>query len=366
MDIQLNQALSTLREHFTEQYVSRGDILRFLEMTHKKVPVRFWELTKVSRGMHDLHYSPSEIQESEKINQESVVVSLQQQSSPEVIVNRFETSALIPLGNPAYVKWGDYDTVKRLVSSKFCTIYITGPSGCGKNEMLENVCAELKKPLVRVGITRETKEESLIGSKTLVNGNIKYEIGPAIWAAENGGVLVLDELTLGDPSEIMCLQQLLEGKPFFVKSANRIVTPAPGFIIIATDNTKGRGDMSGRYIGTTVQNDAFLERFMVTFTMGYAPDKVEERILRSHLETIKKNLTEIDDKVIASLQKWVNVIRKSHKEEAIDEEISTRRNLFILTTYANLGDIRLAIELCTNRFDDSTKMAFIKLWEGIN
>lgn len=364
MDIQLTQSLSTLREHFSEQYVSRGDILRFLEMTNKKVPVRFWELTKVSRGMHDLHYQAVEANSPE---QKEAVVSLQQTiPSSDNTISRFDTTSMVPLANPSYIKWGEYETIKKLLTSKFCTIYITGPSGCGKNELLENVCAELKKPLVRVGITRETKEENLIGSKTLVNGNIHYEIGPAIWAAENGAVLVLDELSVGDPSELLCLQQMMEGKPFFVKAANRIVTPAPGFIVIATDNTKGRGDLTGRYIGTTIQNDAFLERFMVTFVMGYAPEKVEEKIMRRHLEVVKGSINDLDNKIIESLQKWITVIRKSHKEEAINEEISTRRNLFILSTYAHLGDIRQAIELCTNRFDDVTKSAFIKLWEGIN
>lgn len=364
--IMIRQAMQSLRDFFPgKDIVTRAQVLDFIESTGEKVPTAFWTATKVGRGVHSLDAG---IIDSVPTQTTRTVEQETDDEIPSNVVCRFDAKAMVPLANPNYVEWGDFKQVKSLVEkANFFTVYISGPSGSGKNEMIENICASLNKPLVRVGCTRETKEEHLIGTKTLIDGNIVYEVGPVVWAAENSAVLVLDELSVLEPSEAMCLQQAMEGKPFFVKSANRLVTPKEGFIVIATDNTKGRGDSTGRYIGTSIQNDAFLERFMVTFEMDYAPEKVEASILTNHMKYLRKStdISDTDLSTIARLNKWIQVIRKSFKEEAIEELITTRRALFILNTYATLGKIDVAVELCTNRFDETTKEAFVKLWEGL-
>jgi hypothetical protein len=364
--IMIRQAMQSLRDFFPgKDIVTRAQVLDFIESTGEKVPTAFWTATKVGRGVHSLDagiIASVPEQQTRTVEQET------DDELPSNVICRFDEKAMVPLANPNYVEWGPYKQVKALVEkANFFTLYISGPSGSGKNEMLENICASLNKPLVRVGCSRDTKEEQLIGTKTLIDGNIVYEVGPVVWAAETGAVLCIDELSVLDPGEAMCLQQAMEGKPFFVKSANRLVVPKEGFIVIATDNTKGRGDSTGRYIGTTIQNDAFLERFMVTFEMEYAPEKVEANILSNHIKYLRKSveISDTDKSMIEKLNKWIQVIRKSFKEEAIEELITTRRALFILNTYVTLGKMDDAIELCTNRFDETTKEAFIKLWEGL-
>lgn len=362
--IMVRQAIQSLKTFYPgKDILTRAQVLDFIEATGEKVPTRFWEATKVGRGVHSLNDMIIDEPKQRTVEEET------DDSLPSNVVCRFDEKAMVPIKNPNYVEWGPFKQVKTLVEkSNFFTVYISGPSGAGKNEMLENICAGLNKPLVRVGITRETKEEHLLGSKTLIDGNIVYEVGPVIWAMQQGAVLCLDELSLGESSEIMCLQQVMEGKPVFVKSMNQLVSPAPGFVIIATDNTKGRGDATGRYIGTTIQNDAFLERFMVTFEMDYPPEKVEKTILENHMRYLRasNDLSDSDVQTIDKLNRWIQVIRKSYKDEAIEELITTRRSLFILNTYVAISDMDDAVKLCTNRFDDTTKEAFVKLWEGLN
>ena len=294
-------------------------------------------------------------------HQKAEVVSIHKKNDSDVIT-KFSYDEMIPEMKETFVEWGNFKTLETLLkTNQFFTLYITGDSGSGKNEMIAQACAKLKKPMVRVSITRETKEEHLIGSKTLVDGTIMYEEGPIKWAAENGAVLILDELSLAEPNEIMCLQSVMEGNSFFIKAANKLVKPVPGFCIIATDNTKGRGSDSGRYIGTNILNDAFLERFEMTMEQGYPSEKIEKIIIDKMMQKIGMDDPQFANKLI----QWVHSIRKVYIEEGLEEQITTRRACHIVNTYAKLKNAEKAIELCVNRFDETTKLAMISLWEKL-
>lgn len=363
--------VTRMREHFGRDIVSRREILDWQIGGGHYIPTNFWKTRNVSRGMYSIaeNFSPyAAYQQLDPVQQPIPVVqevSQQVQSANKqeaYIVSHFDRESLIPTVNENYIEWGNYKMVEKMVASnKFFTLYLTGESGSGKNEMIAHACAKLRRPMVRVSITADTKEDHLIGSKTLVDGNIKYEEGPLIWAAENGALLILDELSLGQSSELMCLQAALEGISFFVKSLNRVITPKPGFCIVATDNTKGRGSDSGRYIGTNVLNDAFLERFMMTMEQGYPPAKVEKEIFT---KAMKKHGS-VDEAFIKQLTTWIHVIRKTYSDDAIDEQITTRRGVHIVNTFSMFTSAKQAIELCTNRFDDTTKEAFIILWDKL-
>ncbi len=278
---------------------------------------------------------------------------------------KFNLEDQIPLKKPTYVKWGNHSLLKQIIEKgQFFTMYITGESGTGKNEMVSQVCAELKRPMVRVSITRDTKEDHLIGSKTMVDGNIVYEEGPVKWCAENGAILLLDEISLADPNEIMVLQNVLEGEPFFVKSANEMVFPKPGFCVIATDNTKGRGNSNGKYIGVNMLNDAFLERFQMTMVQDYPTKVIETKIVEKILK--KHNLEEESDvKFGENVISWAHAIRSAYKNDAIDDNITTRRVSHIMNTYAVTKKPKDTIQLCTQRFDETTHMAMMSLWDKI-
>ena len=245
-----------------------------------------------------------------------------------------------------FVKFGNFNDVKKIIQSKlFYPTFITGLSGNGKTFGVEQACAQLKREVVRVNITIETDEDDLIGGFRLLNGQTVWHNGPIIEALERGSILLLDELDLAS-NKILCLQSVLEGKGVFLKKIGRYVKPAPGFNIIATANTKGKGSEDGRFIGTNVLNEAFLERFCVTFEQEYPTPAVEAKILLKLCD---------DGQFVEKLVDWADIIRKTFKDGGIDEVISTRRLVHIVQAFKIFGKRMKSIEVCTNRFDEETK-----------
>ena len=269
---------------------------------------------------------------------------------------------LVPATDDTFIKFGSFTDVKNIIKSKqFYPTFITGLSGNGKTFGVEQACAQLKRELIRVNITIETDEDDLIGGFRLVDGNTVWHNGPVIEALERGAVLLLDEVDLAS-NKILCLQPVLEGKGLFLKKVGRFVNPAQGFNVIATANTKGKGSDDGRFIGTNVLNEAFLERFPVTFEQDYPAPSIEKRILGA----VASNLGITDIDFLARLVDWGDIIRKTFYDGGIEEIISTRRLVHIVRAYKIFGDKMKSIQVCVNRFDDETKQAFLELYDKVD
>ena len=263
----------------------------------------------------------------------------------------------IPEKDDSYVQFGNFQSVRKVVQSrKFYPIFITGLSGNGKTMSVEQACATTKRELIRVNITIETDEDDLIGGFRLVNGDTVWHNGPVVEALERGAVLLLDEIDLAS-NKILCLQSILEGKGVFLKKIGRYVKPAEGFNVIATANTKGKGSDDGRFVGTNVLNEAFLERFPITFEQDYPSAAVETKILVNQ---------GCDPEFADMLIKWGGVIRKTFFDGGVDEVITTRRLVHIVQAYKIFGDRLTAITNCVNRFDDDTKQSFLDLYTKVD
>ena len=267
--------------------------------------------------------------------------------------------SLVPTKAQGYVPFGHFSDVRMIIKSgKFYPTYITGLSGNGKTLMIEQICAQEGRELVRANVTKETDEDDLIGGFRLIDGKTVWQNGPVIVAMERGAILLLDEVDLGD-AKLMCLQSILEGKPIYLKKINRVVTPAAGFNILATANTKGKGSDDGRFIGTNVMNEAFLERFSITFEQEYPPVKTEKKIVQNVLKASGLEDSDFAEKLV----NWADMIRKAFYEGAVSDIISTRRLVHICEAYAIFGqDREKAIKLCLNRFDVDTKNGFFDLY----
>ncbi len=280
-------------------------------------------------------------------------------SDMQMALHASEVISLVPDKAKGYVPFGHFSDVRMIIKSgKFYPTYITGLSGNGKTMMIEQIAAQEGRELVRANITKETDEDDLIGGFRLIDGKTVWQNGPVIVAMERGAILLLDEVDLGD-AKLMCLQPVLEGKPIYLKKVNRVVTPAKGFNILATANTKGKGSDDGRFIGTNVMNEAFLERFSITFEQEYPPLKTEAKILNNVLAA-----SGIEDKDFADkLVNWADMIRKAFYDGAVSDIISTRRLVHICEAFAIFGrDREKAIKLCLNRFDVDTKNGFMDLY----
>jgi MoxR-like ATPase len=268
-----------------------------------------------------------------------------------------EQQTLVPQKDSGFVPFGNFTDLKKIISSKiFYPVFITGMSGNGKTFSVEQACATLNRELIRVNITIETDEDDLIGGFRLVDGNTVWHNGPVVEALERGAVLLLDEVDLAS-NKILCLQSILEGKGVYLKKTGKYITPAPGFTVVATANTKGKGSDDGRFIGTNVLNEAFLERFALTFEQEYPTPSVEAKILSKMCD---------DDEFVTRLVDWADIIRKTFNDGGIDEIISTRRLVHIVNAHKIFGKRMKAIQSCVNRFDDETKESFLSLYEKID
>ena len=303
----------------------------------------------VGRGKWNLEVTQKVVEDIEKSFNAPAV-------EPQVVQN------LVPDKDSVFVPFGSFTDIKNIIKSKlFYPAFITGLSGNGKTFGVEQACATLNRELIRVNITIETDEDDLIGGFRLVDGSTVWHNGPVIEALERGAILLLDEIDLAS-NKILCLQSILEGRGVFLKKIGRWVKPAAGFNVIATANTKGKGSDDGRFIGTNVLNEAFLERFPVTFEQDYPSPTIEKKILGRVAATV--GVTDIG--FINHLVDWGDIIRKTFYDGGIDEIISTRRLVHILRAYSIFGDKVKAIQLCLNRFDDETKQAFLDLYDKVD
>ena len=272
------------------------------------------------------------------------------------------TGNIVPAKDPSFVSFGNYPDLKSIVrSNMFYPVFITGLSGNGKTFGVTQACAEAKKEMIRVNITIETDEDDLLGGYRLKDGQTVWQNGPVIEAMERGALLLLDEIDLAS-NKIMCLQPILEGSGVYVKKINKFVKPKNGFNVVATANTKGQGSDDGKFIGTNVLNEAFLERFPITFEQKYPTANIEQKILINSLKTAGKK----DDDFAKKLVTWADVIRKTYFDGGVDEIISTRRLVHIVQAFGIFNNKMKAIEVCTNRFDDDTKNSFSELYQKVD
>jgi hypothetical protein len=309
---------------------------------------------KVGRGSYKLPMNTDEV--------ETEIVETEKTESQAAYVVSSLTDNVVPLKDKDFVSFGNFADVKNVITSKkFYPIFITGLSGNGKTLAVTQACAVAKREMIRVNITIETDEDDLLGGYRLRNGETVWQNGPVIEAMERGAVLLLDEIDLAS-NKIMCLQPILEGSGIYVKKINKFVKPKFGFNVLATANTKGQGSDDGKFIGTNVLNEDFLERFPITFEQEYPAAKTEQKIIATKLKSAGK----ADEKFATNLVTWADVIRKTYKDGGVDEIISTRRLVHIAEAYSIFKSKMKAIEVCTNRFDNDTKTSFVDLYTKVD
>ena len=360
--IELNEnqksVIKVLKDTYKKDTVTRTEINDLVKKG--KISNPSWlksDKFKVDRGVYTLNVDNS----ADETVENTTDTKISDESKAAYIVSSL-TDNVVPTKDKDFVNFGNFADVKNIITSKkFYPVFITGLSGNGKTLAVTQACAVAKRELIRVNITIETDEDDLLGGYRLKDGQTIWQNGPVIEAMERGAVLLLDEIDLAS-NKIMCLQPILEGSGIYVKKINKFVKPKLGFNVVATANTKGQGSDDGKFIGTNVLNEAFLERFPVTFEQEYPGNKTEIKIVATKLKSAGKS----DDKFANNLVTWADVIRKTFKDGGVDEIISTRRLVHIAEAYAIFKNKMKAIEVCTNRFDESTKTSFVDLYTKVD
>jgi hypothetical protein len=346
-----DQALFDSIKELYGSEITSGDLKGFCAsrgLNYQTVTRRL-ENFKTARGRWNLEVTQERVEEIERTFQSPAALPTIEQN-------------LIPDKDDTFVQFGNFKDIKRIIQSHlFYPTFITGLSGNGKTFSVEQACAQLKREMIRVNVTIETDEDDLIGGFRLIDGATVWHNGPVIEALQRGAILLLDEIDLAS-NKILCLQSVLEGKGVFLKKIGKYVKPADGFNVIATANTKGKGSDDGRFIGTNVLNEAFLERFPVTLEQAYPAPAIEQKIL----EGIALDLGVEDRDFCKRLVDWADIIRKTFYDGGIDEIISTRRLVHIVRAYSIFQDKAKAIQVCVNRFDDETKQSFLELYDKVD
>jgi hypothetical protein len=344
--------------------VSAGDISNYaVKLGYKHANFLITKENRISRGMYKLPKTLNMATTAKVLPMVKPIPTATAKFNPNI--ESEHAYAQIPKIDKHYVAFGDFKDVETIIESKqFFPVFISGLSGNGKTFMVEQAAAKVKRPMIRVQLSRETDEDDLMGGFRLINGETKFMKGPVLRAMELGVVLLLDEADRADPGKIMCLQGILEGKPYFVKKTGEVITPTEGFNIIVTANTKGKGSDDGRYVAAAILDDAWLERFPITIEQKFPNTTVERKILLSYL--MDNGSSPDGVKFIDNLIAWAEVIRKTFNENAIDEVISTRRLVHIIRTYGLFPDRMRAVRLCINRFDEETKTAFLDLYSKVD
>jgi hypothetical protein len=367
---QLNQ-VELLYKHYKKTDLTRSEINDFIKIGKIKNPS--WlkqDQYKVARGIYSLpidgnDISPQVVKDIQSELPKTETAPVNETVNQAAFIVSSLTGDIVPTKDPVFVPWGYFKDIKSIVSSKqFYPIFITGLSGNGKTMNVSQACAQAKRECIRVNITIETDEDDLLGGYRLQEGQTVWQNGPVIEAMERGAILLLDEIDLAS-NKIMCLQPILEGNGVFLKKINKFIKPAPGFNVIATANTKGQGSNDGKFIGTNILNEAFLERFPITVEQAYPTNKIESKILLNVMT--EKGLTkQSDEKFATNLITWADIIRKTFYEGGVDEIISTRRLVHIVEAFTIFKNKMKAIEMCTNRFDVDTKTSFMDLYTKVD
>ena len=369
LDNNKKQLVEALFAKYGKTELTRSEINSYIDDNGLKNPG--WlksDKYKIGRGVYTLPVDGNDVSPVVKeVKQKSKVEtaeSVDTVNKAAMIISSL-TGNIVPTKDDVFVPWGHFKDIKSIVSSKqFYPIFITGLSGNGKTMNVQQACAQSKRECIRVNITIETDEDDLLGGYRLQDGQTVWQNGPVIEAMERGALLLLDEIDLAS-NKIMCLQPILEGNGVFLKKINKFVQPANGFNVIATANTKGQGSDDGKFIGTNVLNEAFLERFPITVEQSYPTNKIENKIL-DNVMSDKKLTRKQDEKFATDLVNWADIIRKTFYEGGVDEIISTRRLVHIVEAFSIFKNKMKAIEMCTNRFDLDTKTSFLDLYTKID
>ena len=369
LDNNKKQLVEALFAKYGKTELTRSEINSYIDDNGLKNPG--WlksDKYKIGRGVYSLPVDGNDVSPvAKEVKQKSKVEtaeSVDTVNKAAMIISSL-TGNIVPTKDDVFVPWGHFKDIKSIVSSKqFYPIFITGLSGNGKTMNVQQACAQTKRECIRVNITIETDEDDLLGGYRLQDGQTVWQNGPVIEAMERGALLLLDEIDLAS-NKIMCLQPILEGNGVFLKKINKFVQPANGFNVIATANTKGQGSDDGKFIGTNVLNEAFLERFPITVEQSYPTNKIENKIL-DNVMSDKKLTRKQDEKFATDLVNWADIIRKTFYEGGVDEIISTRRLVHIVEAFSIFKDKMKAIQMCTNRFDLDTKTSFMDLYSKVD
>jgi len=251
------------------------------------------------------------------------------------------------------------DMMSILTDSASHVVWLTGPTQCGKDKLVDYMCRELGRRKFQINCHGRMSGVEIFGQKTIIvdpvtkqniisfqAGQIEQflkegldeqgnEVGPA-------GILFVNEAAAMPSHVAIGMNRLLESddpRRTFVIDADggRVIRGHSGARIIFASNTVGRGATSMESSAYTAQTDALdislLNRMAACFQMGYDKE-VEKHILAEKIG---------DDRVAALILKYRDTIRDMIRSGNLTSPFSTAHIVHIADMYRVFGDLGKAI-----------------------
>jgi MoxR-like ATPase len=229
------------------------------------------------------------------------------------------------------------------------------------------IAKEIGLECYRVNMSYATDVDDMLGGLRLKNDATVFEDGPVIRAMRMGAILLLDEIDTAQANILMELHPIAEGKGVLIKKTGEYVQPHPNFRIIATGNSKGRGDLTGKYTGVRPLNHAFLDRFAIYYDF-ITPTSAEMIKIIEGQSRITKTKTDI----IKQLASFYTHIQDCLEKEAISDGISIRRIVDIANVVELMGiekvhekRMKLALKHTFAFYDQEMQEALTQMWDNI-
>ena len=212
-------------------------------------------------------------------------------------------SPFTPQINPDYIfHETSRDVIVWLISPP-SPLYVCGVLGVGKSTLITQLAARLNYPVFEVTGHSRLEFQDLAGHHIVQNGNMRFEYGPLARAMKYGGLFLLNELDLLEPSTATGLNGVLDGRPLCIpENGGELIEPHPMFRFAATANTNGGSDETGLYQGTLRMNMALMDRFTV-IEISYPTPEAETKLL----EKIAPNLPAI---IRRKMVEYANEVRR--------------------------------------------------------
>ena len=216
---------------------------------------------------------------------------------------------------PTYLDWNNSIDVIDKAFEKGLFVLIIGPKGTGKTSLVMEYATQKSKELESINFSLRTRESHLVGTKTLVDGNIGFDEGILVKSMKEGNILYLDEINAAEADVLLRLDEALDDRRQIVlkESDGRIIKAKNSWFVIATINPL-------THVGTKELPPQLLSRFPVRIRLDYPPEDIEYQIIKKHV----KNPAESD--VLLGI-KLANTLRQASAVEELYYSPSIRETI---------------------------------------
>lgn len=238
-------------------------------------------------------------------------------------------------------------------------VWLAGPAGTGKTEFVKNICAGLGRAFVRVSFDSGAERYEFIGGERVKNGSTVYQQGVVLRGMTRpGAVVLLDEVSFARPEYLSALHAVLEPEGCVtIPETGEVVRKAPGVVFFAADNSNGRGDFSGMYVGVREMNVAFVNRFAKTLVFSYLSPAVESKVIAG-----RSGCTQQLGEVIVS---FLTVCRQAGEQAQLDHVPTLREAFYLAEALSDGQNPRAAFEECmVNRASPESGEVLQQLWKA--